>query len=81
MKIPLIIVLSMSISAFASKTDKLKDDSKKGMAFDSQTVEGEVYEANYSVVTGELPGEGWGVLRLRSDFKDHARTDSEEAKK
>ena len=54
-------------------------DGKKKMSFDSQVVEGEVYRPDYSVVTGEAPGEGWGVLRLRSSFRDHTATDAQEA--
>lgn len=55
--------------------------SNKQLTFDSQTVKGEVHRPDYSVVTGDSPGEGWGALRMRDNFKDHARSDFEEAKK
>lgn len=75
-------VLSSAVSAApAKKTDAAKEKSRQNMSFDSQVVEGEIYRPDYSVVTGESPGEGWGVLRLRGNFIDHAATDAEEARR
>ncbi len=69
MKILMLLVFSVMA---AGPGKKAKD---ANLNFDGQVVEGEVYRPEYSVVTGEAPGEGWGVLRLRTDFKDHAQTD------
>ena len=82
----LILTLLLSTgSSYAAKPKPVQNvkppSASKGMAFDSQVVEGEVYRPDYSVVTGEAPGEGWGVLRLRSNFRDHAQTDAEENRK
>ncbi len=43
--------------------------------FDSQLVEGQVYRPDLSVVTGDTDNHGFGVLRLRKNFKDHAKND------
>lgn len=59
---------------------KAKDTKNRKHDFDAQTVEGEVYRPDYSVVTGDAPGEGWGVLRLRPDFDDHNVSDAAEQK-
>lgn len=73
------ILIFAAASSFAAVPKKpLKKNENKNLAFDSQVVEGEVYRPDYSVVTGEAPGEGWGVLRLRKDFRDHAATDAAE---
>lgn len=77
----LIILGLLSWAAFAATPPaKAKVDPKKNRAhnFDSQVVEGEVYRPDYSVVTGDAPGEGWGVLRLRPDFDDHFASDAAE---
>jgi hypothetical protein len=83
MKLVLILILSASFSVFAAPAKKAKKgegESKKNFSFDDQLVEGEVYRPDYSVVTGEAPGEGWGVLRMRPTFADHSTTDAEEKK-
>lgn len=64
----------------AKATTKAKTE-KRSHSFDSQVVEGQVYRPDYSVVTGDAPGEGWGVLRLRANFDDHAASDKEESKR
>lgn len=78
-----LMVPILALAAPASKpTTETKSKSKgKSHSFESQLVEGEIYRPDYSVVTGESPTEGWGVIRLRAKFDDHARTDAEEAKK
>lgn len=68
-------IMLLATLAFAA-TPSVKKNAN--LNFDSQVVEGEVYRPDYSVVTGEAPGEGWGVLRLRPNFKDHAQTDKAE---
>lgn len=82
----LMILLSTTLffPAFAAKTAATKPakaTQNRSHSFDSQVVEGEVYRPDYSVVTGDAPGEGWGVLRLRADFDDHTLTDQEEKKR
>lgn len=75
------IVLALMLShapVFAAKSKGEAKPNTKNHSFDSQVVEGEVYRPDYSVVTGEAPGEGWGVLRLRPNFEDHAVTDRAE---
>ena len=85
MKFIAVFILA-SAPAFAAKPKatnvmKAPPAANKNMNFDSQVVEGEVYRPDYSVVTGESPGEGWGILRLRPSFRDHAATDTEESRK
>lgn len=77
----LILFSLVAVHAAPKKPATAKAAKKDNMSFDSQVVEGEIYRPDYSVVTGEAPGEGWGVLRLRSNFKDHTATDSEEIKR
>ncbi len=71
-------LISMSVFAVtasaAPQAPKLNSQNKKH-DFSSQVVEGEVYRPDYSVVTGDAPGEGWGVLRLRANFDDHSNSD------
>ena len=43
----------------------------KDLSFDSQVVEGNVYRPELSVVTGDTELGGTGVLRLRTELKDH----------
>lgn len=77
----LILVCSASFAWAATPkpgSKKAANPNTKNHNFDSQVVEGEVYRPDYSVVTGEAPGEGWGVLRLRPDFDDHAASDRAE---
>ncbi len=76
----LLILVVFSSAVFAAKLSAPKPDPKKNRVhnFDSQVVEGEVYRPDYSVVTGDAPGEGWGVLRLRPDFDDHSASDIQE---
>jgi hypothetical protein len=74
----LIFLTLVSAIAVAAPAKKPASKTKK-MDFDKQLVEGEVYRPDYSVVTGEAPGEGWGVLRLRRSFQDHAKTDAKES--
>lgn len=78
-----ILVWGFSVQAAKNAPAKAtpKSPQNRSHAFDSQVVEGEVYRPDYSVVTGDAPGEGWGVLRLRADFDDHAQTDQEEKKR
>lgn len=82
--------VSLSASAVAAtaptKKDAKKDEAdpkvKRQLSFDSsQLVEGEIYRPDYAVVTGENPGEGWGVLRLRKSFSDKQATDNQEKKR
>jgi hypothetical protein len=76
-----ILLCLLSAAAFAAPAKKkaeASESSQRKMSFDSQVVEGEIYRPDYSVVTGEAPGEGWGVLRLRKNFADHAETDRQE---
>ena len=72
-------MLIFSIASIANSKSP-KSANQRNHAFDSQIVEGEVYRPDYSVVTGEAPGEGWGILRLRKNFEDHIATDKEEKK-
>ncbi len=79
MRLFVAILLVFSGAAWAAKSKpEVKKPNTKSHNFDSQVVEGEVYRPDYSVVTGEAPGEGWGVLRLRPDFEDHSVTDRAE---
>lgn len=72
-------VVFSSLSSAAPTKDKPEPKIKnRAHNFDSQVVEGEVYRPDYSVVTGDAPGEGWGVLRLRPDFDDHSTSDGQE---
>lgn len=76
------LLIVSSVSSWAAKAPaKAGKTQNRSHSFDSQVVEGEVYRPDYSVVTGDAPGEGWGVLRLRADFDDHAATDKEEKKR
>ena len=79
----ILALLSLPATAATPKPDapaKAKNTKNRAHDFDSQVVEGEVYRPDYSVVTGDAPGEGWGVLRLRPDFDDHKVSDNEETK-
>lgn len=78
--ISLVLGLNFSVMTYALPAPKAKKPDAK-MSFESQVVEGEIYRPDYSVVTGEAPGEGWGMLRLRANFDDHARTDQEETRR
>lgn len=75
-----VTILSLAMSQAWAATPKPKDSKNRKHDFDAQTVEGEVYRPDYSVVTGDAPGEGWGVLRMRPDFDDHKVSDNEEFK-
>lgn len=78
-----VLLISSTVWAATPKPSasaKSKDSKNRNHNFDSQTVEGEVYRPDYSVVTGDAPGEGWGVLRLRPDFDDHSLSDAAELK-
>ncbi len=69
----LCLMVILGSSSWAAKAPvKASKTQNRSHSFDSQVVEGEVYRPDYSVVTGDAPGEGWGVLRLRADFDDHA---------
>lgn len=79
----IIALLALPATAATPKpaaAGKAKETKNRKHDFDSQVVEGEVYRPDYSVVTGDAPGEGWGVLRLRPDFDDHKVSDNEETK-
>ncbi len=77
----IIFLLCLSSVAFAAPTAPpagADEKLKRQMSFNNnQLVEGEIYRPDYSVVTGESPGEGWGVLRLRTSFRDHKATDEQ----
>ncbi|MGE4130373.1 MAG: hypothetical protein AB7F86_01975 [Bdellovibrionales bacterium] len=75
-----LLFLQLSAEAAKPRVKKSKENTKSHN-FDSQVVEGEIYRPDYSVVTGEAPGEGWGVLRLRADFDDHNETDKQEKRR
>ncbi len=80
MKTWILGLILISSSAFAANATDPKV--KRQLSFDnSQLVEGEIYRPDYAVVTGETPGEGWGVLRLRKSFSDKQATDSQEKKR
>lgn len=82
----LLAAVSTAVVAAPAKQEAKKNESdpkvKRQLSFDnSQLVEGEIYRPDYAVVTGENPGEGWGVLRLRKSFSDKQATDNQEKKR
>ena len=88
MKYLFMILATASTVAIAAttKANTKKEETdpkvKRQLSFDSsQLVEGEIYRPDYAVVTGENPGEGWGVLRLRKSFGDKQATDNQEKKR
>lgn len=60
--------------AMAAKKMPVKTTTKTEN-FESQLVEGQIYRPDLSVVTGDTDKRGFGVLRLRSSFEDHAKND------
>ncbi len=87
MKYLIVLLAAVSTAVYAAKTETKKVENadpktKRQLSFDnSQLVEGEIYRPDYAVVTGENPGEGWGVLRLRKNLSDKAATDNQEKKR
>ncbi len=71
-----ILLSGLSVSANAPASgptgDKTKYKKAKQESFDAQVVEGQVYRPDLSVVTGDTSLGGFGMLKLRNDFVDHA---------
>lgn len=76
---PIVVPETSSAIADSKNTGKpaKKVTYKKGkdLSFDSQVVEGNVYRPELSVVTGDTELGGTGVLRLRTELKDHILLD------
>jgi hypothetical protein len=75
----LVFLFSLSTSSFSKETVK-KPRYKSGsrIDFESLLIEGEKKKADYSVVTGNLGEEDFGLIKLREDFLDLMALDSQE---
>lgn len=74
-----LILVMVSFSFFAKASDvNVKYKSGKRIDFESLLIEGEAKKADYSVVTGNLGEEDFGLLRLRDDFTDMMAIDAQE---
>lgn len=74
-----LILVMVSFSFFAKANDvNVKYKSGKRIDFESLLIEGEAKKADYSVVTGNLGEEDFGLLRLRDDFTDMMAIDAQE---
>lgn len=78
-------LLALMISAFMfqnlwadTKVSKPRYKSGGRIDFESLLIEGEKRKADYSVVTGNLGEEDFGLIKLREDFLDLMALDSQE---
>ncbi|MAZ48181.1 MAG: hypothetical protein CME65_06440 [Halobacteriovoraceae bacterium] len=76
---------ALMISAFLfqslwadTKVTKPRYKSGGRIDFESLLIEGEKRKADYSVVTGNLGEEDFGLIKLREDFLDLMALDSQE---
>lgn len=70
-------VLCQSVLA-DNKVKKPRYKSGSRIDFESLLIEGEKRKADYSVVTGNLGEEDFGLIKLREDFLDLMALDSQE---
>lgn len=75
-----ILVISLFItSTYAQEGKKPRYKKGKRIDFESLLIEGEKKKAQYSVVTGNLGEEDFGLLKLRDHFLDFIADDAKEA--
>ena len=74
-----LFTMILSMTAFSKESVK-KPKYKSGgrIDFESLLIEGEKRKADYSVVTGNLGEEDFGLIKLREDFLDLMALDSQE---
>lgn len=76
--ISLSLLLLVSFATIAKEIKKPKYKSGKRIDFKALLIEGEKKKADFSVVTGNVGEQDFGLLKMKEDFYSEMKTDIKE---